>query len=125
MTSSSESGKGKDAIAWMAGNPIAANLLMLIIIGGGLWTALHIQKEVFPNYDLDTVEVDVEYPGAAPSEVEQGIILPIEEAIRGIQGIKEFTSTSREGRGSLDIELVAGTDRMKVFQDIDQAINRI
>ncbi|MCM8539182.1 MAG: efflux RND transporter permease subunit, partial [Lentisphaeraceae bacterium] len=125
MNTPSESGKYKGSIAWMAGNPIAANLLMLIIIGGGLWTAFHIQKEVFPDYDLDLVNVEVEYPGAAPSEVEQGIILPIEEAIQGIQGIKEFTSTSREGRGSLEIELVPGVDRMKIFNEIDQAISRI
>ena len=63
-------------IAWMARNSIAANLLMVILLGGGLWSAVVIQKEVFPDYLLDVVEVRVGYPGAAPSEVEQGILLP-------------------------------------------------
>jgi len=112
-------------IAWMARRSIAANLIMIILIGGGFWTALHIQKEVFPDFQLDIVNVSVEYPGAAPSEVEQGILLPIEETVRGVDGIKEVTSTAREGSGSVSIELVAGADRMKAFQDIDQAVNRI
>ncbi|SHG07550.1 Multidrug efflux pump subunit AcrB [Fodinibius roseus] len=112
-------------IAYMARNPIAANLLMIILLGGGIWTIFHIQKEVFPQFQLDVVEVSVVYPGAAPAEVEQGILRPVEEAIRGVQGIKEVTSTADEGSGEVLIELVAGTDRMQTFQDIDQAVNRI
>ncbi|GGW79807.1 efflux RND transporter permease subunit [Salegentibacter mishustinae] len=113
------------AIAFMARNSIAANLLMIILIGGGIWTMFNIQKEVFPQFQLDYVEVNVVYPGAAPAEVEQGILLPVEEAIRGIQGIKEITSTANEGSGNILIELVAGTDRMQAFQDIDQGVRRI
>ncbi len=112
-------------IAYMARNPIAANLLMIILLGGGIWTVFNIQKEVFPQYQLDVVEVSVTYPGAAPAEVEQGILRPVEEAIRGVEGIKEVTSTAYEGSGDVSIELVSGTDRMKTFQDIDQAVNRI
>ncbi|MDX1617950.1 MAG: efflux RND transporter permease subunit [Balneolaceae bacterium] len=124
--SNTDNGNGWDGpIAYMARNPIAANLLMIILIGGGIWTMFNIQKEVFPQYQLDIVEVSVVYPGAAPAEVEQGILRPVEEAIRGVQGIKEVTSTAQEGSGQVSIELVAGTDRMKTFQDIDQAVNRI
>jgi len=112
-------------IAYMAQNPIAANLLMLILIGGGLWTAYTMQKEVFPQFQLDVVEVSVVYPGSAPAEVEQGILRPVEEAIRGVDGIKEVTSTAQEGQGDVSIELVSGADQMKTFQDIDQAVNRI
>lgn len=115
----------KGAIAYMARNHIAANLLMVILVGAGIWTMSTIQKEVFPQFQLDLVEVSVVYPGAAPAEVEQGILQPVEEAIRGVQGIKEVTSTAREGSGSVTIELVTGTERMKTFQDIDQAVNRI
>lgn len=109
----------------MARNPIAANLAMVVLLGGGVWTAFAIQKEVFPQFQLDVVDVSVVYPGAAPSEVEQGILLPVEEAIQGVQGIREITSTAREGAGTVSIELVTGTDRMKAFQEIDQAVNRI
>ncbi len=122
---SSDSSTHKGPIAWMARNPIAANLLMFLLIVGGIWSAINIQKEVEPEFQLDIVEVSVTYPGAAPAEVETGILLPVEESIRGVQGIKEITSTAREGSGSVTIELVSGTDRTVAFQDIDQAVSRI
>ena len=115
----------KGPIAYMAKNPIITNLLMFILLGGGIWTMFNIQKEVFPQFQLDIVEVNVVYPGSSPEEVEQGILLPVEEAIRGIQGIKEVVSTAREGSGNISVELVAGSNRMKAFQDIDQAVSRI
>ncbi|TLF45553.1 efflux RND transporter permease subunit [Maribacter aurantiacus] len=113
------------AIAYMARNSIATNLLMLLLLGGGIFTMYTIQKEVFPEFQLDFVEVSVAYPGSSPAEVEQGILQPVEEAVRGVNGIKEIVSEAREGSGQVTIELVAGTERMKAFQDIDQAINRI
>jgi len=113
------------AIGYMARNSIVTNLLMLLLLGGGIFTMYTIQKEVFPEFQLDFVEVSVAYPGAAPAEVEQGILQPVEEAVRAVNGIKEIVSEAREGSGQITIELVAGTERMKAFQDIDQAINRI
>lgn len=113
------------AIAYMARNSIATNLLMLLLLGGGIFTMFTIQKEVFPEFQLDFVEVSVVYPGASPQEVEQGILQPVEEAVRAVDGIKEVVSEAREGSGQVTIELVAGTERMKAFQDIDQAVNRI
>ena len=112
-------------IEWMARNAIAANLFMIILLGGGIYTAFQIQKEVFPAFELDMVEVDVSYPGSSPEEVEQGILQPIEDAVRGVQGIKEMSSEAREGWGRVTLELVIGTDRMKAFQEIDQAVNRV
>ena len=87
-------------IAWMAQHSIAANLLMILLIGGGIWSAFNLQKEVLPDFDLDIVNVSVSYPGAAPAEVEQGILRPVESAIRGVAGIREITSTAREGGGT-------------------------
>lgn len=121
--SSGDSHKG--AIAFMARHPVITNLLMFVLIGGGIWTMYNIQKEVFPQYQLDFVEVTVTYPGASPNEVEQGIVLPVENAITGLQGIKEIISTANEGSGEILIELVPGTNRMKALQDVDQAVSRI
>ena len=112
-------------IEWMARNTIAANLLMVLLLAGGIWTAIGIQKEVFPQFLLDVVEVEVEYPGAAPEEVEKGVLLPVEEAVRGVEGIREMTSRAREGSGTIQLELVSGTDRMKGLQDVEQAVDRI
>ena len=117
--------RGHGPIAWMARNSVAANLAMVLLLFGGIWAAVSAQKEVFPQFELDIVSVSVGYPGAAPEEVEQGILRPVEESIRGIEGIREITSEAREGSGRVSVELVTGTDRMKVFQDIDQAVTRI
>ncbi|GGF24916.1 efflux RND transporter permease subunit [Echinicola rosea] len=125
MEKHSDKTEHKGIIAYMATHSLAANILMMLLVGGGIYTMFTIQKEVFPQFQLDFVNVSVVYPGAAPEEVEQGILMPVEEAIRGIQGIKEITSTANEGSAQVSIELVAGTNRMKAFQDIDQAVNRI
>ncbi|PWN06526.1 efflux RND transporter permease subunit [Rhodohalobacter mucosus] len=113
------------AIAWMAKHPVAANLIMIILLAGGFWAAYTVQKEVYPEFLLDVVEVSVQYPGSAPAEVEQGILRPVEEAVRGVDGIREITSEAGEGSGTVTIELVPGAERMQAFQDIDQAVNRI
>ena len=112
-------------IAYMARNSVAANLLSIVLLAAGIYTMVSIQKEVFPEFQLDFVNVNVVYPGSSPAEVEQGILMPVEEAVRNVDGIKEIVSTAREGSGEIAIELVAGTDRMKAFQDIDQEVNRI
>jgi len=112
-------------VEWMARNSIAANLIMIMLLAGGFWMATEVQKEVFPQFALDIVQVSVSYPGAAPEEVEQGILLPVEEAVQGIQSIEEMSSTAREGSGSIRLELVVGTNRMQALQDIEQAVDRI
>lgn len=115
----------KGSIAWMVYNQVSPNLLMLVLLVGGLISAFKIKKEVFPEFTLDLVTVRVPYPGASPEEVEQGIVLAIEEAVRGINGVKKMTSTCSEGSGSVQIELEEGTNRQKVYQDIQQAVDRI
>ncbi|WP_075879782.1 efflux RND transporter permease subunit [Vreelandella massiliensis] len=112
-------------IEWMARNSIAANLLMILLLGGGTWMALQVQKEVFPQFLLDVVQVEVTYPGAAPAEVEKGILLPVEEAVQGLESIKEMTSTAREGSGTIELELIAGSNRMQALMDIEQAVDRV
>ncbi|HRR28045.1 MAG TPA: efflux RND transporter permease subunit [Victivallales bacterium] len=112
-------------ISWMVKNPVAANLLMLFFIIGGLFSLLRIKQEVFPDLTLDTVTVSVAYPGASPEEVEKGIILVTEEAIRGIEGVKEVRSTAAEGYGTVVAELFENTDYSKTYQDIKNEIDRI
>ncbi|WP_246434643.1 efflux RND transporter permease subunit [Teredinibacter haidensis] len=113
------------SIAWMAKNSIAANLLMIILLGGGLFMAFEVQKQVFPEFEMDIIDVSVSYPGSSPEEVEQGILQPIEGALRGVQGIKEMSSQAREGGGQVSLELVSGTDRMKAYQEVEQAVSRV
>ncbi len=77
------------AIEWFARNPVAANLLMVLILAAGFVTAFAVKKEVFPEFDLDQINITVLYLGASPAEVEEAVCVRIEEAIQGIDGIKQ------------------------------------
>jgi multidrug efflux pump subunit AcrB len=67
-------------VAWMAQNPVAANLLLLIVVIAGLFAIQTLDKEVFPSFPTETFTITVPYPGSSPEEVERGIILRVEEA---------------------------------------------
>ncbi len=112
-------------IAWMIHNRITPNVMMAVFLLGGLFMATRIKQEVFPEFDLGIVTIQVAYPGSSPEEVEQGIILVVEEAIRGLDGIKEITATASEGIGLVTAELEEGGDHQRVYQDIKQQIDRI
>lgn len=109
----------------MAGHSVAANLLMLVLLVGGFIFALNIRKEVFPDYDLDLINITVPYPGASPEEVERGILLSIEEAIVGFEGVKKVTSTAQEGIGQITVEVIEGEDIQAIFQDVQNEVDRI
>ena len=103
----------RGAVAWMARNPVAANLLLLIVVVAGLYAMQALDKEVFPSFPTETFTVTVPYPGSSPEEVERGIILRIEEAVRDIVGIKEIRSEAREGVGVVTVRMEPGSDMAK------------
>ncbi|WP_309399280.1 efflux RND transporter permease subunit [Cerasicoccus maritimus] len=117
--------KQKGAIAWMAGHSVTANLIMLVFLIGGSIMMLRVKQEIFPEFTMDFVNVSVSYPGAAPEEVEQSIVLPVEEAVEGLDGVKEVTSTANEGSGSVSIELAEGSDLQQLSNEIKNEIDRI
>jgi len=112
-------------IAWMARNPVAANLLMVVLLVGGLATTFTIRQEFFPEYDLDTILITAPYPGSTPTDVETGVLLAIEEQVRGLDGVKEVRSTANEGMGTVVVELLIGTDNNRALQDVKSAVDRI
>src|SRR5690606_1125462 len=114
-------------IAWFVRNPVAANLLMLSIVVGGLLsiglprtvtvlgrtfelpaflTTSSIEREIFPEFSTDTILVTVPYPGATPEEVEEAINIRVEEEVAGIDGVERIASTASEGVGIVTIELL-------------------
>ena len=112
-------------IAWFARNPVAANLLMVFLIVGGLIAAFNVRAEVFPEITLDRVVVEVPYLGAAPEEVEQAVCVRIEESIQGIDGIKEIVSTAAEGVGTVTVEIEFGADVRRVLDDVKGQVDAI
>ncbi|MBK1721256.1 efflux RND transporter permease subunit [Thiocystis violacea] len=120
-----EADKDRGPIAWMVHNRVTPNLLMLVFLVGGLFASWTIKEEVFPDFTLDQVDISVTYSGASPEEVEQGIVLAVEEAIRGIDGIEEITATAREGSAAISAELSGDAEAMRVYQEIQQEIDAI
>ena len=112
-------------ISWMVHNRVTPNIMMLVFILGGLFVTTQIKQEVFPEFDLDMVNIQVAYPGSSPEEIEQGIVLAVEEAIRGLDGVKEIKSTAAEGSGNVSVELMEDADAQRVYQDIKQEIDRV
>ncbi|MCW5785631.1 MAG: efflux RND transporter permease subunit, partial [Nitrospirales bacterium] len=112
-------------LAWMVHNRVTPNLLMLTLLLGGLFMASHIKQEVFPEFEEDTVTITVPFPGASPEEIEHGVILAIEEGVRGLEGVNEIRATAAENQGTVVVELLAKSNNQKIYQDIQQAISRI
>lgn len=115
----------RGAIAWFAHNPVAANLLMLVIIVVGLGAAFTIQRAMFPTVDIEMIFITAPYPGAAPEEVEQGVVLKIEEAINDLDGIKRVESDAYESYARIMIEPNEGIDLGKLLDEIQNRINAI
>src|SRR5210317_495655 len=117
--------RSSGAIGWMAGHSVTANLLMLVLLVGGIIFSLKIKKEVFPDFELDRVNITVPYPGASPEEIERGILLAIEEAIVDLEGIKKVMSTADEGVARVTAEIHEGEDIQAIGQDIKNEVDRI
>lgn len=113
------------AIRWMAHNHVAANLLMLVFIVGGLILGVNVKQEVFPDIALDRIQVSVAYPGAGPEEVEEGILLKIEENLTGVDGIKQLKALAAEGYGVVTAEITTDADIDLVLQDVKSEVDRI
>ena len=115
----------KRAIAWFAENSVAANLLMVLILGSGLLTISKLRMEIFPEFAADMVTVSVPYPGAAPAEVEEAICIRIEEAVQGLEGIRKISSTANENSGVVTIEVTADYDIRRLLDDVKSRIDAI
>jgi multidrug efflux pump subunit AcrB len=101
-------------IAWFARNHVAANLLMWFIIVLGSYSAFTIKKAISPEIESNLIQVTQFYPGAAPEEVEQGIVQKIEEAIKDVESIKRIESRSYESNAQVNIEIFESMDVMRL-----------
>ncbi len=113
-------------IEWFTKNHVAANLLMLLIVFLGLRAVLlHIPLEVFPDFELDIVNVRVSLPGATPEEAEESLAVRIEEAVYDLEGIEQLTSRSSEGGTTVSVEVDASHDIEKLLRDVKTRVDAI
>lgn len=115
----------KKLIQYFIKYPIAGNILMLLFIGLGYFSMTDLRRTFFPETEIHVVNIDVTYPGASPTEIEEGIILKIEDQLDGLQGIDRIQSRSYENVGTLTIEIASKYNTDKVLQDIKNTVDGI
>ena len=112
-------------LSWFAGHRVAANLLMWLLILGGLSGLASVRKQVMPEFAYELVLVSVAYPGAAPAEVEAAVCTRIEEAVRDLDQVKKVRSVASEGIGAVTVELLPGSDVSRARQLIQARVDAI
>jgi multidrug efflux pump subunit AcrB len=112
-------------IAWFAKNPVAANLIMLFIVVAGSIGAYGISKDMFPRSEVPVIQIIAPYPGAAPVEVEKGVILPIESALEGLKGVKKISSNARRDSALITLDVEVNEDINEVMVQVENRIDGI
>lgn len=121
----SEQAANKGLIAYFAGNPVAANLLMLVGIVGGLATGLQLAVQNYPDIDLRSIRVTVRAPGSSAQEVEQDINRRVEQSVIGLPGVERVVATATEDLGRIDVEVATFADSGTVLRDVQNAVDSI
>ena len=117
--------EGSGWIGWFASNSVAANLVMFLMVLGGLLTLPQIPQLEFPDIEVDIISTAVPYPGAAPEEVEEGVCIRIEEELEGVSDIEELTSTAAEGACNVSAELITGANASEALDDVKARVDAI
>jgi len=116
----------KQLLALAARNHVFATLLKICLLVGGYLATRAVIREFLPDFSSDVIQVVVKYPGGNPEEIEEGICLRLEEAVKGIEGIKRVYTAATEGVGSAYIELEEGiSDPQRVFNDVRNQVEAI
>lgn len=115
----------KGLITWFVKNPVAANLMMIIMFAAGAFGYFSMEREFIPQTTINGMTVSVSWPGASPRDVEQQLITRIEEAIDGLDGIDYMESTSREGGGNVNVRTKLSVDYEKMLDQIKARVDSI
>ncbi|KHT51571.1 efflux RND transporter permease subunit [Vibrio sinaloensis] len=120
-----EETKQKGLIAYFANNSVAANLLMVFILIVGTASFFFIQRQMFPNIEVNYINVSAQYPGASPQEIEESILIKVEESLKDVTGIKKAISTASRGYGSIELEIDVDEEIEDVLDKVKQKVDSI
>ncbi|MEL6687032.1 MAG: efflux RND transporter permease subunit [Pseudomonadota bacterium] len=115
----------KKLITYFVRNPVAANLLMFLMIVGGIWGYLNLEREFIPQTTVNGMSVTVSWPGASPRDVEQQLLVRIEEAVDGLDGIDYVESNGREGSATVNIRTKLNADYDKLLDEVKNRVDGI
>ncbi|SFM41836.1 Multidrug efflux pump subunit AcrB [Ectothiorhodospira mobilis] len=105
-------------------HPVAANLLVALMLLTGAWALLKLNTQFFPNFALDFVTVQVPWTGASAEDVETGITIPLEQELRTVDGLRNLTSTSSLGLSTVTLEFESGTDMTLATNQVKNVVDR-
>ncbi len=114
-----------NAVKWFTRNHVAGNFMMLVVLLAGFTTWFKLKKEIFPDIAIDAVSVSIPYPNATPEEAERGVVIPVEEAIADLQGIKKIRGTGAQNIGSVMVEVETGYNVRSVMSDVKSRVDAI
>ena len=112
-------------IRWFVNNSVASNLMMIFILLSGAATIPLLNMEVFPDIEVDIINVTAIYPGATPSDVENAVCVRIEERLQGLDGVKKISSTASENVGSVNVEILSGQDVTEMLDRVKAEVDAI
>ena len=115
----------KKLIAYFIKYEVAVNIVIIAFIVFGLIGAFSLRSSFFPLSDSKNIIISVAYPGASPQEIEEGVVLKIEDNLKGLQGIDRVTSTSKENSGSIIVEIEKGRDIDIMLLEVKNAVDRV
>lgn len=115
----------RKVIAYFIKHHVAVNVVIAAFVIFGVLGVLSLKSSFFPLVDSKIVTINVIYPGASPQEIEEGVVLKIEDNLKGIEGIDRVTSASRENSGTITVEIIKGYDIDFMLLEIKNAVDRV
>ena len=112
-------------IAYFANNSVAANLMMLFIIIIGLISYFTIQRQMFPNIEINYISIDANYPGASPQEIEESILIKIEESLKDVTEIKKGVYRAFRNSGTASLEIKTDAELSEVLDKVKLRVDGI
>ena len=104
---------------------VAVNVIIIAFFIFGVFGAMSLKSSFFPLVDSKNILISIVYPGASPQEIEEGIVLKIEDNLKGLEGVERVTSTSRENSGSINVEIEKGRDIDFMLLEVKNAVDRV
>ena len=104
---------------------VAVNVLILAFIIFGVIGMLRLKSSFFPLQESEIISINIAYPGAAPQEIEEGVVLKIEDNLKGLKGVERVTSVSRENGGSITVEIDSDEDIDVMLAEVKNAVDRV
>lgn len=115
----------RNVIAYFIKYHVAVNVVIIAFFIFGIVGALSLKSSFFPLTDSKNISINITYPGASPQEIEEGIVLKIEDNLKGLEGVDRVTSTSRENSGSINVEIEKGRDVDFMLLQVKNAVDRV